>query len=47
MCDCVSYFQNPGFDFSHAKLSKSYDRPAGWSVDAVNKKGEDEAEKQT
>jgi hypothetical protein len=46
MCGCVSYFQNPGFDFSHAKLSKSYDRQPGWSVDAV-KKGEEEAEEQT
>jgi hypothetical protein len=46
MCGCVSYFQNPGFDFSHAKLSKSYDRLPGWSVDAT-KKGEDEAEKDT
>jgi hypothetical protein len=43
----ISYFQNPGFDFSHAKLSKSYDRLPGWSVDAVKKKDENATEKET
>ncbi|PNF21573.1 NudC domain-containing protein 2 [Cryptotermes secundus] len=39
--------ENPGFDFSHAKLSKSYDHQPGWSVEALKKKGEDGTEKQT
>ncbi|GLG93194.1 hypothetical protein R5R35_012720 [Gryllus longicercus] len=27
--------ENPGFDFSRAKLSKCYDKPPGWSETAV------------
>jgi hypothetical protein len=44
---CAFYFQNPGFDFSHAKLSKSYDSLPGWSLDAVRKKDEKKAETET
>jgi hypothetical protein len=47
MYACASYFQNPGFDFSHAKLSKSYDSLPGWSLDAARKKDENKAEADT
>lgn len=39
--------ENPGFDFSHAKLSKCYDHLPGWSVDAMKRKDETATEKET
>jgi len=42
-----SFFQNPGFDFSHAKLSKCYDNVPGWSADAMKRNDEPATEKKT
>ncbi|PSN42495.1 hypothetical protein C0J52_09796 [Blattella germanica] len=37
--------ENPGFDFSRAKLSKCYDRVPGWSEDVLKKSEEEESPK--
>lgn len=44
MLGCIYCFQNPGFDFSHAKLSKTYDSLPGWSVNALKKKKNEDKE---